>query len=236
MRKFFKLLKYDFFDNFGTFALVNGLLCVLVIMSKFTFSKSGAFLPIIFLLAIFGIIASIVFLIIVIIKLFHSRLFSSDGYLTFCLPVSLDAILISRILVGASYVILNWIIIATVIAALNINAIDIAFYIDLLVNVESIYIFTNCILETIVLIVILLLTLAILNTGKITRFRTILGIIIFMFLFSIGNMPYGMLLDDNYFQGKVQQTTWIIILSVTMIKIIIYYLCARYLIKNKLEI
>lgn len=230
MRKFFKLLKYDFFDNFGTFALVNGLLCVLVIMSKFTFSKSGAFLPIIFLLAIFGIIASIVFLIIVIIKLFHSRLFSSDGYLTFCLPVSLDAILISRILVGASYVILNWIIITTVIAALNINAID------LLVNVESIYIFTNCILETIVLVVILLLTLAILNTGKITRFRTILGIIIFMFLFSIGNMPYGMLLDDNYFQGKVQQTTWIMILSVTMIKIIIYYLCARYLIKNKLEI
>lgn len=230
MRKFFKLLKYDFFDNFGTFALVNGLLCVLVIMSKFTFSKSGAFLLIIFLLAIFGIIASIVFLIIIIIKLFHSRLFSSDGYLTFCLPVSLDAILISRILVGASYVILNWIIITTVIAALNINAID------LLVNVESIYIFTNCILETIVLIVILLLTLAILNTGKITRFRTILGIIIFMFLFSIGNMPYGMLLDDNYFQGKVQQTTWIIILSVTMIKIIIYYLCARYLIKNKLEI
>lgn len=242
MRKFLKLLKYDFCDNLGTFVLINGILCILAALIKFAVSSNGrsVLLTLMAGMAILGFIASFVFLIIFIVKLFHSRLFSSDGYLTFSLPVSLDAILTSRILVAGSYVILNGIVGILVIIALSGSLAKILpSFIGLipLDDIRAYLILTNYILEIIAFLCILLATLAILNTGKIVHFRAIIGIVIFIFLYSVSNIPYMIAVGADYiFEEMIDTVGLIKAVLFSMLKIAVFYLIARYLIKNKLEI
>lgn len=235
-RKFGKLLKYDFLESFASILLINGVLLVLMLISKVVITDglmwNNALLAFMLSLIIsVGYLLSFVFLTITIIKLLYNRIFTPDGYLTFALPVSLDAILISKILVSSSYVVISSIM--SLIWVLLISQIfenrDL-FNVDISLN--TIFWAINSIVGVISMNVLMLLILAILNIGIIVRFKMLCGIALFMVFMIIESVVYGIAF------GNVAESTGFAIITLIfgVCKVSIYYLAARYLIANKLEI
>lgn len=242
--KFSKLLKYDFLESFYSILLINGILLALMAISK-ALIVSGS-LSIMSLILAFvipvGYLLSLVFLTITIIRLLYNRIFTPDGYLTFALPVSLDAILISKILVSGVYVIFSSFVI--VVWALLISEImniaDIAELIRLSMNEALSFVVIwgiSGFVGVFSMSALVLLILSILHIGAITRFRTLCGIALFMFFMTIESIGYGFVLAGNPLDSvESLQTVAIAGLVFNVIKTAIYYFAARYLIANKLEI
>ena len=192
--KFGKLLKYDFLESFYSIALINGVLLVLMAISNAIITDSdstAAWLLLLFVMP-FGFLLSIAFLAITIIRLLYNRLFTSDGYLTFALPVSVDAILTSKILVSSIYVILSGVVIglwALILATTSYELSGLVGYLDAFLDspyVMALFAFTQ-ITNIFAMSALVLLILAILHIGAITRFKVICGIALFLFFSMIGS-------------------------------------------------
>lgn len=242
--KFGKLLKYDFLESFYSILLINGILLALMVISK-ALIVSGS-LSIMSLMLAFvipvGYLLSLVFLTMTIIKLLYNRIFTADGYLTFALPVSLDAILISKIVVSGVYVIVSSIVIAVwaVLISEIMNIADIAELIRLSMNEALFFVMIwgiSGVVGVFSMSALVLLILSILHIGAITRFRTLCGIALFMFFMMIESAGYGFMLAGNPLDSvKSLQSVAIAGLAFNIFKTAIYYFAARYLIANKLEI
>lgn len=242
--KFSKLLKYDFLESFYSILLINGILLILMAISKALIVSNN--LSIMSLILAFvipvGYLLSLVFLTVTIIRLLYNRIFTSDGYLTFALPVSLDAILISKILVSSIYVILSSFVI--VVWALLISEImniaDIAELIRLFMNEAFFFVIIwslSGIVGVFSMSTLVLLILSILHIGTITRFRMLCGIALFMFFMTLESIGYGFVIGNNSLDSiESLQSVAITGLIFNILKTAIYYIVARYLISNKLEI
>lgn len=241
--KFGKLLKYDFLESFYSILLINGILLALMAISKAIINSNLSIMSLILALAIpVGYLLSLVFLTITIIRLLYNRIFTPDGYLTFALPVSLDAILISKILVSSIYVILSSFVIVVwaVLISEIMNIADIAELIRLSMNEALFFVVVwgiSGVVGVLSMSALVLLILAILHIGAITRFRTLCGIALFMFFMIIESIGYGFVLAGNPLDSvESLQSVAVAGLVFNIFKTAIYYLLARYLIANKLEI
>lgn len=231
-RKFGKLLKYDFLESFYSILLINGILLALMAAQRFVFNgDSNPLVAVLFVVVMpVGYLLSLVFLTMTIIKLLYNRIFTADGYLTFALPVSLDAILISKILVSGAYVVVSSIVIG--VWAFVISGVVHFGAISQLFEFNRIAWFLNGIVGIFSMSALVLLILSILHIGAITRFRTLCGITLFMLFMIIESLCYGMILGEL----ESHQILPIMGLGFNALKGVLYYFVARYLIANKLEI
>lgn len=267
--KFLKLLKYEIMENLAPILLINGVLLFLILLIRLSITRlEEANNPIIIALWIvipIGIFASIVFLIITIIKSLHQRLFSKEGYLTLSLPVGIDAILGAKILAS-----LIWIILTSIIVLLFVIFIIGVEYPEVFGAVYKVYslmmnngivswvlvLFITNLFWIISLILLLLFVLAILHIGKINRFKVLNGILIFLLFLIIESIILGSITEysmamnniadmiryDGIDAGTRSELNSLLIKAsipylITYVAIgAFYYLAARYLIKNKLEV
>lgn len=251
--KFGKLLKYDFLESFYSIALINVILLVLMAISKMIImdSNTSTFAWLILLMVIpIGFFLSIVFLAFTIIRLLYNRLFTSDGYLTFALPVSLDAVLMSKILVSSLYVILSgaviflWAIVLILDSQINVGelvGLVNATWVNAMIDSPyfTILPILNSITSIFATATLVLLILAILHIGAITRFRVLCGIALFLVFTTIEGAVSAcvanVFIDDNLRNNSLQNL-WAFVTIFNMLKTAIYYYFTRYLIANKLEI
>ena len=241
--RFGKLLKYDFLESFYNIVLINGVLLVLMAISNVIITDSDSTIAWLLLLLVmpFGFLLSIAFLAITIIRLLYNRLFTSDGYLTFALPVSVDAILTSKILVSSIYVIFSGVVIglwALILATTSSELSSLVGYFNAFV--DSPYAMTLLAISQITSVfamsALVLLILAILHIGAITRFKVLCGIALFLFFSAIEGIVSAFIMvavgDDSHSFA----TMWAYSGIFNVIKCAIYYAITRYLVANKLEI
>ncbi|PAF44261.1 hypothetical protein [Helicobacter sp. 11S02596-1] len=253
-----KLLKYDFLDNYTSILLINVLVFFSIIgasfFSKLSFYENrflGIFVVIFYIILFICLGLWFVVLVLAILNSINKKLFCPQGYLTFSLPLSIDTILIAKILIN-----LFWIAISLVLfyLALYIGA-------NINPNVQNIissiyeYVFSNPLnaflshLSTLVSIALVLIEflfiLSLLNIGKIKKHRFIAGIFIFLGLeIIIGvckSIIWGLL--PNFYVDYLSQITlyplvqfFTFNIGVNVIEFIIFYFLTRFLIKNKLEL
>ena len=251
--KFFKLLKYEFLENIASVALINTVLFALLIIIKvYIDSDFNWIIAIIISIIPIALFVSIVFLVTIVIRTLYLGLFSQEGYLTLSLPVSIDAILISKILVSALwilisiFVVLLWLIFIAF--AINDASYVIQQFLLLISNYSFLEIIRILLLGIVLLIkpiTLLLLVLSILHIGKIVRFRKLIGILLFMIILFIETIVVNVLylyIDSNmidymvFVRSLVDSISYYINFFANLFVILIYYFLSRYLIKNKLEI
>ncbi|PAF49947.1 hypothetical protein BKH41_01205 [Helicobacter sp. 12S02232-10] len=263
-----KLLKYDFLDNYTGIFLLNALVFFSIIGVSI-FSKLDlyynlylkTFVIIFYCVLFMSLLLWIVLIILAILNSINKKLFSSQGYLTFCLPLSIDMILISKILIN-----LFWIVISLSLfyVALFIGAVINPHMQDIIVNIYRFFlsnplnaflihldIFASIALS----LIMFLFVLSLLNIGKIKKYRFIVGVFIYLglqvLIGVITSIIWGLLPNFytnylnqlslyNFLQISTNQTPNIILyilnISINAIQIIILYFIIRYLIKNKLEL
>lgn len=251
--KFFKLLKYEFLENIASVVLINTVLFALLIIIKvYIDSDFNWIIAIIISIIPIALFVSIVFLVTIVIRTLYLGLFSQEGYLTLSLPVSIDAILISKILVSALwilisiFVVLLWLIFIAF--AINDASYVIQQFLLLISNYSFLEIIRILLLGIVLLIkpiTLLLLVLSILHIGKIVRFRKLIGILLFMIILFIETIAVNVLylyIDSNmidymvFVRSLVDSISYYINFFANLFVILIYYFLSRYLIKNKLEI
>lgn len=251
--KFFKLLKYEFLENIASVALINTVLFALLIVIKvYIDSDFNWIIAIIISIIPIALFVSIVFLVTIVIRTLYLGLFSQEGYLTLSLPVSIDAILISKILISALwilisiFVVLLWLIFIAF--AINDASYVIQQFLLLISNYSFLEIIRILLLGIVLLIkpiTLLLLVLSILHIGKIVRFRKLIGILLFMIILFIETIAVNVLylyIDSNmidymvFVRSLVDSISYYINFFANLFVILIYYFLSRYLIKNKLEI
>ncbi len=251
--KFFKLLKYEFLENIASVALINTVLFALLIIIKvYIDSDFNWIIAIIISIIPIALFVSIVFLVTIVIRTLYLGLFSQEGYLTLSLPVSIDAILISKILISALwilisiFVVLLWLIFIAF--AINDASYVIQQFLLLISNYSFLEIIRILLLGIVLLIkpiTLLLLVLSILHIGKIVRFRKLIGILLFMIILFIETIAVNVLylyIDSNmidymvFVRSLVDSISYYINFFANLFVILIYYFLSRYLIKNKLEI
>lgn len=251
--KFFKLLKYEFLENIASVVLINTVLFALLIIIKvYIDSDFNWIIAIIISIIPIALFVSIVFLVTIVIRTLYLGLFSQEGYLTLSLPVSIDAILISKILISALwilisiFVVLLWLIFIAF--AINDASYVIQQFLLLISNYSFLEIIRILLLGIVLLIkpiTLLLLVLSILHIGKIVRFRKLIGILLFMIILFIETIAVNVLylyIDSNmidymvFVRSLVDSISYYINFFANLFVILIYYFLSRYLIKNKLEI
>jgi len=263
-----KLLKHEFKETYLEILIVNGAMIILAAFNGLIFNpKSSASMVIFSLLFIalcFLYLGALIILIINIVRSFHKKLFSDEGYLTHTLPVTIDQLLISKIIVNLIWVIVTYlsiIISFIVLGAIIIDeqAFDYIFEIYNHVDPLSIFLVLISILFGLILaLVSLAFVLACLNTGKIKKYKLLVGFLMFYginiviswIIRIINIIPYQVVFDDRIHIIRTPKSYWGFFIPIGFdtvlldfnsilwhsIFIVTLYLLSRYLIKHKLEL
>lgn len=243
--------------------LVNTISSVMLLCGWFSYSNIDDFnwfTAILASVSPFGLFFSLIFLMLIIIRSLYTTLFSSQGYLTFSLPVSIDSILMVKIFISSL-----WIVIFICI---------ILFWVFIILDSKSAFVLPNLhnallrytILDTIRIlffmfllvikpVTLVLFVTSILNAGKICHFKSMIGVILFILIFIVSDVIFGYLriflygvfdVMDEYLMSsyyypfkELGDSAWVIVsvdFLVFLIPISMYYCACRYLVKNKLEI
>lgn len=265
-----KLLKHEIKNTWKEVVFINGVLLGIALVFGFfsliTSSSDGIswFKSLLFLVFIIGLCISFGVLIINIIKSFNRKMFSDEGYLTLTLPLTIDQILIPKILVNMLWIFVTFVVYYLCLIII-INPMPDDFVNVIGRNLDKLFsspiyaliyiIWVVITLSTTVLI--LLLTLSLLNIGKFRKNRLLIGIAIFFGLSILTNIIEGMLSIQNFvieakgssiiitndsqnplqFLGSMLGMYISINSIVTYILVsVLFYLISRNLIKNKLEL
>lgn len=261
-----KLMKHEFRNNFKEIMLVNGGIIVVSALISFL-SGLKLFRLASFLLLSLSIlyIISIALIVISVIRSFHTKMFTNQGYLTMTLPISTDHLLLSKIIVNLIWIILTVIIFAvslilTISTFLGTDVLSILGGIHSILTTNPLGVLIYIIYSSISLLLFIMsiiLTLAILNIGKIKKYTLLIGIAIFYglnFAIQLLNstliiVPYALTLNANkvmlvkFNPGEVNGAfignplfMSLNSLIITCGCIIGFYFISRHLIKNKLEL
>lgn len=260
--KFLKLLKYEYLEYLSTILIINGFLFVLLFIARLLINYAHTFFVKIFLVFLLpcGLIFSFVFLLIAMIKSLHSRLFTTQGYLTLSLPVSIDSILLSKIIVSSSWCIISiimlsfWILLMHISFNVLIPFKDFFLFIKeqegLLVILGTVCFYAIGVIVSIVsFVIIVLLVLSVINVCRIVKFRSLVGIVLFI-IFSIFYtylLYYETLFASEIFTNiysTIERNKFLLLVdllviihfSISIVTSALFYFIARYLIKNKIEI
>ena len=212
MRDIKLMIKHTFKESYKSMLILNGVLLgsmflislfILIVNEAFLLTPFGSFFIVMgAILIVVLIYAAIIGIIYTVYKTMNQKLFTNEGYLTFTLPVSVDSIIISKIVVNLIWIFV--LIITTILGFLLIigsatlkNMEDIItigtmlkqFLETLKLNseiefVEIIALFFNLLLYLIISILSLLFffnVLAFVNTGTLKKGKSVLAIIMYIF-------------------------------------------------------
>lgn len=257
-----KIFKYDFLDNYLGIFFINLLVCFCILIMGF-FSQedyakyliSDMISMICFITLVVGCFLWMIFIILAVLDSINKKLFSSQGYLTFSLPLSIDSILIAKILINVFWVAFSFILLFL---SLYINTfwqhygmLNMFFrgFVAGMIHHPfwTFLAYVNFLFWVALFLVKFLFVLAILNIGKIKKHRLIVGVVVFIVLqiileviknqFSIFAPSYQDFYNniltnstDLYTQGYGIQ------ILINAFELIVIYAITRYLIKNKLEL
>lgn len=257
-----KLLKHEYHNTYKETLFVNGGIIMVSILISALFmiglQRIAAFL-LISLIALY--LMSGVVIIINIVKSFHTKMFTDEGYLTMTLPVSIDHLLLSKIIVNLTYIIFTAVIFITslIITMNSILGTDVFNIFDGLLSVirdnplGTILYIINFAISFISFVLTLILTLALLNIGKIKKYKLLAGIGIYyglnfaiqLFSTVFNLIPYvidvsggDVSIIDNSNNSSIANFILINVntILVSVVSIVSFYFISRYLIKNKLEL
>ncbi|MEA5027150.1 MAG: hypothetical protein VB012_05805 [Erysipelotrichaceae bacterium] len=255
------LVKHDLRASYrDLFPLYIGLLCF-AILAAFTI-RNDNWLSIITVLPFFGLfIATIVILVITVIKLFTSRLYSKEGYLTFTLPVSTLDIFISKIITAFIWIILTTfvyllasVIFGGILSLLNWNSIK------EMIGQYTIYwnrinwsLFISGFLKMMALALpqllvsiaygcsIILVAVVVVNTSYVSKYKLAIGILIWLGISIILSIPRGYFENEwiiNYsnYSVTIQWKDYFITLIYNLLAVIGLISGAVWLNDHKLEL
>lgn len=108
----FKVFKHDFKSSYKEFLILDGVwifvTVILGIAINLFFNLTNTFSIFVlvgaFMAYIFALCASVVLIIVFIVKSINQKFFTKEGYLTFSLPISVDKLMISKILVNIFWI------------------------------------------------------------------------------------------------------------------------------------
>ncbi|MBO5235888.1 MAG: hypothetical protein J6B32_02075 [Spirochaetaceae bacterium] len=186
-----KLLKWEMSHTWISFATVLGLFCLSLLSFYFViaeiifnnlFSEISTFM-------LFSSLGALFFLsVLMVIQTFGKFLFGDMGHLLFCLPISLDKILLAKllactILIGISVlVVANGFLLVYGLSEGNVGDFYLSFFTFLENNLDfkALFFFMlSAICRLIATLIKVLLVLSILNVLHVQSFKLILGILIF---------------------------------------------------------
>lgn len=215
--------------------------------------------------AVFLLVVAHIFLM---ISTFGKSLFGDYGYLLFCLPLGIDTILLAKvlscfILIGASVCFYGFVGVQALILITNVDVLAILGQIGALVqevfttfderSVFIILLSTTYILgEILTWLMYILLTLALLNVWRITSYRLVLGLLLFLGICLCGSvistllgLLFGVFFHINIdslsiiTQSKVGIEAWLLYAQKLITYLLlsgISYLLARHCIIKKMEL
>ncbi|PAF48361.1 hypothetical protein BKH46_00095 [Helicobacter sp. 12S02634-8] len=263
------LLKHDFLENYIGIALINALIFFSLIgsglLSKFDFDDMPYFLML--LVVLYGVMVVsgffwIALIVLAILNSINKKLFSPQGYLTFCLPVSIDTILIAKILINLFWIFVSFLsfYIALCIREWIYPSLFQTIFVNFYRSISNaplhlFALYLDIFISIVLLLVKFIFILSLLNIGKIKKHRLLAGIFIFLGLQILLGMLEAIpsaLFPEIYANHLAPMTLYhfaqiftdqsptllpyLLKISANLIQIIIFYLLARYLIANKLEL
>lgn len=259
-----KLLKHEFKNSYLEICIINAAIIFLSIISGLTFNTNSMSLIVIPLMALlFLYFAAAVLLLINLIKSFNQNLFTKEGYLTLTLPVSIDKIIISKMIVNIIWWFISGIIIVSsiVITAIIITKLRLDNFAIVLDNFDGmdfisiLFFVINLTFNLLYFFVLLFFVLTLLNIGKIRKFKLLLGVGIYYLISIFVSMikmiqiiPFAMYNDNGRlviynlvgnileFRNYGFQLFNFNNIFFNIVFIIIFYLLTRLLITKKLEL
>jgi hypothetical protein len=238
-----KLLKHDIKNSWleititGIIALIASAVMAIAMVSGTSFLNTLGVT-----LWVGAIFALVIMLFKNIIKNFHTSMFTGQGYLTLTTPVSIDKIILSKILVN-----LLWVFVAIVVIIISV-VIVVASALGVVGGSMSIFggIFEAASLDPGVTVMVVFdmfagilyfilsvfLVSAIVNTGTIKKHKGLFGFLIWFGLYILNAIITGIFTEIVGFSEWWQYFS----LGLLLIQCPIFYFLARYLIVNKLEL
>jgi hypothetical protein len=182
----------------------------------------------------------------IIAKNFNTKLFSSNGYLTLTTPVSIDALILSKIIVSMLWtlvIILGLVFSSTIILSAVFNSDWSGFgyllFTALWTSLSNytgrfVLVLIQVFLIILCIIVTLLFVLVLTNTGRLRKYKALKGIFIFIGIFfvlaSLMSLFGEAMLNTSFLAFQ-----WISIVLMLVWSVGTYFL-SRFLIKTKLEL
>ena len=261
-----KLIKHDFKNTWLEITIV----CSAIIAFSFIFGvaiklETRSYFFTIMAVLTLGLlyIAAVAIVIINIVRSIHKKLFSDEGYLTLTLPVSIDQLLISKVLVNFVWICMTFITFLLSILIIGATVGDFMFT-DMLsfIYEQPLMVILGTVfasVEAIVFIITLVLVLGLLNTGRIKKFKLLCGIIFYYLIVNVLSwvkalvriIPYAIMNGQNgieivktpnfynfYLGPLITNNSFLDLnnLLFNLIAIVGFYFLSRYIIKNKLEL
>ncbi|AFI03866.1 hypothetical protein [Helicobacter cetorum] len=254
---FLKVLKHDALEQVGSVVIGNFFVTLAVLMICF-FSQNAEATNMLTLShsMLFGFLWAVFIAIIMgVIKNLNAKLFSKRGVLSFSLPISLESLLLPKILLPIGFFILSllWFVLSVRLGYyLFANAQS-----SVLFGLSSIlksYILNFSKIMGIVLFLGLILmkflfVLSVLNTNKIKKARFLLGGLLFILVGVILEMAFNAFLplmssslsmNEGFYyflqQQELEEEKYYLLWGVDFLKILSLYLVSRYLLAHKLEL
>lgn len=259
-----KLLKHEFKQSYQEFTIVFVAMILMSVIIGFLEKLWLSFFSSLMIIALYGLLIIVgVILVINVVTSFNRKIFGREGYLTLTLPLSIDKILISKIIVNFFWIILiglSFIISVSIVSAISYGTR--LFFLDYnSANINYLLLgIINAALGTFLSIFILILVLGILNIGKVKKFKILIGLSIFYgvslviswiskivmiipYYFEIyqGDLIISKVKHGDYFSSdllfsSLSGTLFFNTILWTIVSIFILYFISRYLIKYKVEL
>lgn len=231
MKDFLNLFKYEILSSAKSllFAYVLGMICYLMVSS---FRNTDGIIQ--FVIAFVSVASFGAFFVILVLRVFHTfwrEIFGAQGYLTLTLPVSLDAILLSKI-----FTYTFWIVVGIVLGQFILYIDE---YIVELKNPFDYNLLYRCI-TTIFWVCFVLFITALLNALRVRSFVFIKGFLLALVFFVLKKISFFIILSPAVVYDYDIWVMWFddsffAILS-DVIFSVLFYLGARFLITYKLEL
>lgn len=271
-----KMIKQSFKETYKKMLLMNGVLLFSFVLlgvtislsnSVFIVSPIGAFIISSFMIFTFiMMISSLIFILQTMFKLLYQKLFTNEGYLTFTLPVSVDSLIISRLIVNIVWCIFNALVsiigifivffivsvkdfedIFTIFKAFDLTGLDFIEFISIIFYFIVSIIFIACAL------LMILSALAFSNSGTLKKGKTALAVLLYIIIFNFYSVlismfstffSFGIAFDYNtnkyiFAFGSVFKYNYLINfipLLLGIASLIGLYYLCRYLLKKKIEL
>ena len=199
-----KILKHDFKNSYKEFLIMSAALLVMSIFFAITtLLNLSSVLGIILFMTAFSfysilLTAICILWIIFIINSINKKFFSKEGYLTFTTPVSVDKLIISKILVNFTWFIvilmtfcISFLIIVFIATSGDLEIFNVLFHFTKELFKEPLLIFTSLvkiILYVLSVLITLFFTLAFLSSINVRKARSVITLFIFSSILSVGDL------------------------------------------------
>ncbi|MBO5137614.1 MAG: hypothetical protein J6B81_03840 [Spirochaetaceae bacterium] len=244
-----KLIKWELSRSLVSFAVIFALICLSLILFSFELNNSISqdwFSLINYSLLGMCFWALFVLIVITIIKTFGKFLFGEMGHLLFCLPISLDKILLAKlfsciILIGSSVVIVLNGLLLTVGVVENSISDTYLFLFDLIFSLtggDSVWSWNlNVICQMVAILTFVMLVLSILNVLHCHTFKFIVGVAMFIGINVLYNFIRGLAISLFYKTiNQFHLIEYVVDSVVALIFAVGAYFLTRYIIFRFLEL